>query len=90
MGRSSLEATLRLRSDKRETPGPDCPTGVGRSLVFGALDPGCQSHQASDTVYVLEMKASNGPATLTFDPAPIGIYHQYLPFTDNSPSGYPA
>lgn len=42
IGRSSFAATLRFRSDKRETPGPDCPTGVGRSFVFGAFDPGRQ------------------------------------------------
>lgn len=46
IGTPSFAATLRLRSDKRETPGPDCPTGVGSSFVFGAFDPSCQSREA--------------------------------------------
>jgi hypothetical protein len=35
----SATSTLGLRSDNFETPGPDCPTGVGSGFIFGAFEP---------------------------------------------------
>ena len=72
----SFAGTFKLMSDRRETPDPVCPTDTGSGLDFVALLPESSVEvQTDEDEGLREMKASIGPATLTFDPAPIGIYH---------------